>query len=338
MQQSVDLNKAVFIGIDAHPTEHTAIALNRFEEQQGILEFDNTHKGIEQCLSWLPTFKNIPDQIFIGIEGGGNARHGLLTALLHEYKQVYEVNPQYTKQQRMYGTRGDKSDLFDAKLIAEIVIRKHAELPRIISHELTDWMLSLRKFVWFYEELAVEGARYKNQLYKLRREYKLSKSEEEKAVLMKVTDNREARVKDVKKTKRELTKIFKELLSDRGDNLTTIPGIGIVLAARLIVHTNGIERFSTKDKYIKYAGIAPKQRSSGLKKNFFSNNAGQRTLNSVFFYAALIQLTRNQKTKEYYEKKIQEGKTKSQALVCVMKVLASMVYTMLKTGGEYKGV
>src|SRR5260370_14915294 len=50
------------------------------------------------------------------------------------------THAQYTAQQRTYGTRGDKSDAFDAKLIAEIVIRKLDLLPRITFHELTDWM------------------------------------------------------------------------------------------------------------------------------------------------------------------------------------------------------
>jgi transposase len=335
---TMNLNQATFIGIDAHPSEHTALALNRFEEKQGELQFENTLEGIQQFLAWLPTLEKKPKQIMIGIEGGGNARHGLLSALLNaEYEHLYEVNPQYTKQQRTFGTRGDKSDPFDAKLIAEVVTRKHHLLPRIVSHELTGWMLSLRKNVWFYEELAVEGARYKNQLYKLKREYNLSNSEDEKIALTAVTHHRELRLADVKKTKRELERTFKKLLENRGDNLTTIPGIGMVTAARFIAHINGIERFSTKDKFIKYAGIAPKERSSGIRKTFIRNNMGKRSLNSIFFYAALIQLPRNPKSKEYYQKKITEGKTKSQALVCLMKVLASLVYSMLKTGHKYKG-
>lgn len=104
----------------------------------------------------------------------------------------------------------------------------------------------------------------------------------------------------------------------------------------MIVHTNGIERFPTKDKFIKYAGIAPKERSSGLKKTFIRNNMGKRSLNTIFFYATLLQVVHNPASREYYQKKIAEGKTKSQALVCLMKVLASMVYTMLKTGQGYK--
>jgi len=46
------------------------------------LQFENTHEGIQEFLSWLPTLKKKPKGIVIGIEGGGNARHALLSALL----------------------------------------------------------------------------------------------------------------------------------------------------------------------------------------------------------------------------------------------------------------
>jgi len=37
---NLDLNTATFIGIDAHPSTHTALANNRFEEENGHLQFD----------------------------------------------------------------------------------------------------------------------------------------------------------------------------------------------------------------------------------------------------------------------------------------------------------
>lgn len=338
IQRTINLNNVLYIGIDAHPSNHAALAINRFEEEQGHFEFENSHEEIEKFIAWLGTFKKRRQYIFIGIEGGGNARHALLAALLfNKYENVFEVNPQYTKQHRDYGTRNHKSDIFDAKLIAEIVARKHPELPRIKHHELTDWLLSLRKYVWFYEELAVEGARYKNQLHKANRELILSKSDTEKIVLEVVIQHREQRIKDVKKTKQGIVNKFKELLQGNGDHLTSIPGIALTTIARIIVHANGLERFPTKYKFIRYAGISPKERSSGKKKNFKKDNRGKRSLNSVFYMAAVGQIKHNPKSKAYYEKKIAEGKTKSQALVCVMRMLASMVYTMMKTGQDYRG-
>ena len=87
---------ATFIGIDAHIGEHTALAVNRFEEERGKLTFANTHEGIARFLSWIPTLDADQRKIHIGIEGGGTERHALLRCLIASYEQVYEINPLFT--------------------------------------------------------------------------------------------------------------------------------------------------------------------------------------------------------------------------------------------------
>jgi hypothetical protein len=46
----VDAGGGTHIGIDSHPSEHTAVAINRFEEEKGVLRFENTQKGIKACI------------------------------------------------------------------------------------------------------------------------------------------------------------------------------------------------------------------------------------------------------------------------------------------------
>jgi hypothetical protein len=67
MHQPLDLNTATFVGIDSHPTEHTAVAINRFEEEKGVLRFANTQKGIHECITWLQTLTTEDTQLVIGI-------------------------------------------------------------------------------------------------------------------------------------------------------------------------------------------------------------------------------------------------------------------------------
>lgn len=80
-QEQLDLNTATFVGIDSHPTEHTALAINRFEEETGVLRFENTQQGIRQCLTWLGKLTSENTEIIIGIEGG-ETRHTLASYLL----------------------------------------------------------------------------------------------------------------------------------------------------------------------------------------------------------------------------------------------------------------
>ncbi|MBV8893519.1 MAG: transposase, partial [Acidobacteria bacterium] len=177
------LNTATFIGIDCHPTVHTAIAINRFEDEKSLLTFPNSREGITDFLVWLQTIETDPEKVVVGVEGGGNSRHALLANLLKQYTQVYEVNPLYTKQRRTFGTKPDKSDPRDAKLIAEVLTRKLSELPRITQHDLSSQMLILRKTVWFFEQITAHGVALQNQLHQLRCEYALSMLPEERKIL-----------------------------------------------------------------------------------------------------------------------------------------------------------
>jgi len=88
---------------------------------------------------------------------------------------------------------------------------------------------------------------------------------------------------------------------------------------------------------LQYAGIAPKEKSSGREKRHVQNTKGNRSLNTTFYWIALNQVRWHTEAKAYFEKKLKEGKTKKHALRCVMKRVACIVYGMLKSGEEYRG-
>lgn len=333
----IDINTATFIGIDAHPTTHTALAINRFEEEKGILTFENTKEGIIQFLSWLPAIENNHDNIIVGIEGGGNSRHALIANLLKSYQNIYEVNPLFTKQRRTFGTKVDKSDPRDAKLIAEVLTRKLSELPKITDHDLSPHMLVFKKTVWFYEETTAQGTAIQNQLHQLKRELLLSFNQTEKKTLMLIITEREKQLKNIRKTQRTCTKQLGILLNKQGGNLTTMKGVKTIIASKIVAHSGGIKRFANLDSFIQYAGIAPREKSSGRSKRHTKSKTGSRKLNHAFYLAAMVQLRWNPKAKEYFEKKLKEGKTKKHALKCLMKRTACIVYGMMKSGENYKG-
>jgi transposase len=336
MQKSINPNRATYVGIDCHPTEHTALAMNRFEDEKGILRFENTKQGIKQFLSWLPKIDKEDENIIIGVEGGGNSRHALVANLLNDHPNIFEVNPLYTKQRRAFGTNPDKSDPRDAKLIAEVLTRKLVELPKITKHDLSSWMLRFRKIVWYYEEETFASTAIQNQLHALRREHELSTVSEEKKLLAFIINKKQQELKRIRKTQRECVKRITPLLERQGKNLISIKGIDTILAAKIVTHSGGIERFNNIWAFIRYAGISPKEKSSGKKKRKVNNAVGtNRSLNGTLHMAAVCQLRWNPKAKEYFEKKLKEGKTKKHALTCLTKRTACIIYGMLKSGEDY---
>jgi transposase len=332
----INLNEALFIGIDAHPTTHTALAMNRFEEQKGLLTFDNTREGINQFLYWLPTIEKQSEHVFVGIEGGGNSRHALVALLLKTYQNIYEVNPLYTKHRRSFGTKQDKSDPADAKAIAEVLTKNLSELPKLTTKDLSPFMLCLKKTIWFYEQTTAQGVSLQNQLHQLRRERGLSLDRLEKKTLGIMITELEKQLRNIRKTQKTCKEQLDIQLKNQGENLTTMKGMSTVFAAKIVAHSGGIERFTSLDSFIQYAGIAPKEKSSGRTKRHIKNKGGNRKLNHTFYLAAMVQLRWNPKAKEYFDKKVKEGKTKKHALKCLMKRTACIVYGMLRTGENYK--
>lgn len=326
----LNLNKVSYIGIDAHTTEHTAVAINRFEEEKGMLRFDNSRDGITNFMSWLRKISPNIKETVVGIEGAGNTGHLLTSVLTTKYEHVYEVNPLYTKQRREYGTKPDKSDKIDAKLIAEVLTRKLDRLPQITSNITCTSFLRLKKIVWFYEDLSRERGKIKNHLHVLLREWRLSQSEEQDETLNLIIQEKKKDLQRIILLQKKLKDNLKKLLFPYDTRLTTLKGISTILAAKLVAHTKGIERFRNINKFIQYAGIAPTEKSSGLSKRHHINKRGNRLLNATIYLVAINQLWWNEQARTYFQKKIKEGKTKRHAIKCLMKRVACIVYGVMK--------
>lgn len=327
---NIDLNSTTYIGIDAHTEEHTAVAVNRFEEKKGLLQFENSRGGILKFTSWLGKISPNVNQTVIGLEGSGNGGQLLVSTLLTTHQNVYEVNPLYTKQRREFGTRSDKSDPVDAKLIAEVLIRKLDKLPKLKRSGVSPEFICLRKTVWMYEDLSRQKAKIKNHLHVLERDWRLSTSEKEDETLNFIIEKKGEELKRILSFQISLKKRLTSYLPVSGINLMRIKGISTVLAARLAVHAKDIDRFRNINKFIQYAGIAPVERSSGKTKRCYQNSRGNRLLNSTLYFVAVNQLRWNEKAKEYFEKKIKEGKSKKHALRCLMKRVACIIYGVMK--------
>lgn len=359
MEETIDRNNALYVGIDVHRYEHTAVCTNRFEEEKGSLSFTNTPEGIKKCIDWLETIDDSSLTRIIGIEGSNGNGRLLTSALSGKYSEVYEINPIRTKQRRTFGTRGDKSDAADAGLIVEVLTRKLDELPKITLQDHSEEMETLGKLVIFHDDLTFQTSRLKNQLhllfheidpeYQSRRGSSFSiKSLEgwvkkcgKKVILSDVKNIRffmvVEKIRQLKRLIQTVKRVDLEMklfVNKLKPNLLTFPGVGIRTSGKIIVAARGIERFRL-DTFIKYAGIAPVEKQSGKNKKHKQNKCGNRQLNNAIYTVALTQLRCHPKAKAYFQKKIAEGKTKKHAIRCLMKRVACIIYGLLRTGENY---
>jgi len=122
-----------------------------------------------------------------------------------------------------------------------------------------------------------------------------------------------------------------------GENLLTIPGVGDKTMAAVLSYlgTNGAS-FSTSTKAIGYVGYFPKIHQSGqtYRDNTICKR-GPKLLRWALYMAAVASLKHNPEMRTIYHKKISQGKTEKQALICVGKKLLQIMLAMLKSGEPY---
>ncbi len=153
-------------------------------------------------------------------------------------------------------------------------------------------------------------------------------------------------IKQLRQNKEEVNKIekqLKQILKTLNCKLETMIGIDTVVAASLIAEIKDIKRFSNPSKLAKYSGICPVIYSSGEKERRFKNKQGNRTLYHLFHDLAARNVNRGRNKQKpvndifytYYKKKISEGKTSHQALICVMRRIVNIIYGMMKNNTSY---
>ncbi|MGG4450468.1 IS110 family transposase [Brevibacillus porteri] len=147
----------------------------------------------------------------------------------------------------------------------------------------------------------------------------------------------------IKETEAQLRQVMPQL----DYKLESMDGIDVVTASQLVAEIGDINRFSKADKLARFAGIAPVRFSSGGKGKDQASGQGNRVLNSIFHNLAVQQIQvakgsnkkqRNPLMHEFYQRKLAEGKTKKQALICVMRRLVNIIYSMMKNKTEYRMV
>ncbi len=114
-----------------------------------------------------------------------------------------------------------------------------------------------------------------------------------------------------------------------GSNLTEIFGIGPILAATILGTVGDVGRFPTKAHFASYCGTAPVEASSGKVVRHRLSLAGNRKLNYALHMAATSQARSDAPGGSYYSKKIEEGKSRKEALRCLKRRVSDAVFRSL---------
>lgn len=154
-------------------------------------------------------------------------------------------------------------------------------------------------------------------------------------------------IENLKNNYKQIEEMQKEIIDlyDKLDiKLHTFIGLTKITSAEIVAEIGNIKRFQNSSKLAKYCGIAPVNFSSGNHDKQVRNEYGNRRLNGYIYYLACRSICTGKGTNsphnpiflDYYEKKIADGKTKRQALTCVMRRIINIIFNILNKNIPYK--
>jgi transposase len=127
----------------------------------------------------------------------------------------------------------------------------------------------------------------------------------------------------------------KQMLPATGQTITTIPGIGTILAATIIGETASIMRFRSRAAFAVYNGTAPARHSTGGRERHKARRNCNHRLKRAFWLAARAAVLHDALAKAYFEQCKSRGLNYSECIKRVARRMSDMVYSLLKSGRDY---
>ena len=135
----------------------------------------------------------------------------------------------------------------------------------------------------------------------------------------------------------EIEERIQSIMNDLLSPITTIPGMGVRMAAMILAEVGDFTRFVSPDKLLAYAGMSPSTYQSGQLKNCYPHmeKRGSRYLRYALYNATKCVCHWNPTFAAYLAKKRAEGKHYNVALSHATKKLVRLIFAMEKSKQPY---
>jgi len=336
----------VFAGIDTHKDTLAVAVVDPVGLPVAVAEEPNTRAGFVRIAALLAKHQVIK----VGVEGSGHYGRCIAAYLTLDWQQpgvgVFEVPTRMTSRERGAQPGKGKTDPVDAVAIARITLREPKLPPvRLAVGAAAD----LRALLDYREDLVVERTQligrahadlqglfpgYQEQVPNLvtraHQNTALQLLDGDTRVRAELTRRRIARVAEIDRETADLKDRIAGLVRASGSTLTSIYGVGPIIAARFLAEVVDINRYPNRNTFAAINGTAPLAASSGRTKRHRFNPGGNRSLNRCLYTIAITQARANTEGRAYYQRKREAGKTSKEALRCLKRRLSDIVYTTMK--------
>jgi transposase len=328
----------VTIGSDPHKSTHTLVAVDGNGRQLAEKTVRAVPEGHLEALRWASQW---PERVW-ALENSRHLVRRLEQELLVAGEGVVRVPSRLMAEARKKGRQRGKSDPIDALAVARASLRE----PGLPVARLEGISREVRLLVDHREDLVGERTRMQNRLRwhlhelepgytagRLDRTATLSKLD---ALLASHSGRVAELARELLGRIRELTVRIKQLEAELSQlvtplvpNLLSLQGCGVLTAAKVIGEIGEIRRFRSEAAFARYNGSAPIPVWSGNNDHHRLNPGGNRQLNAALHRIAITQARRDGLGRTYLEQRMNDGKTKREALRALKRRLSDEVYRRL---------
>jgi transposase len=339
------------VGIDVHKRAHVAALLDERGGELGTLSFVNSPEGMSKLRDWLVAH-DAGDAV-VGVESPAGYGRLLVAALEAAGHEVLNVPAWRTHRERRRHGPG-KTDPGDAIAVAQVVLRKRAELGPALEPELVRALalleLQRRRLVrdrtqaiqrlradWNHVD-PVGEARVVNvsRQRELRRLRRISFGDGlVEQVATRCIQDLARDIEDLNQRIAALDAEIAQLLAEHGNPVADLHGAGTQIAAAVIAHAGDVRRFRDAAAFARFCGAAPIPCGSGQTAGRHRlHRGGNRQLNAALYRIAIVQARHHPPARAYLARKIAEGKTPREARRALKRHLANVIYRRLHTWAE----
>ncbi len=156
-----DKTKYIYVGLDLHKEQHTAVIIDCFNEKLGEITFQNKPSEFSKLLVKAKRYCTDGKGIVFALENSYGYGRALAAWLLERDYIVKDVNPALSYAYRKSVPQYKKNDSYDAQCVARVVIHELNNLPDAMPEDMC-WTLS--QLVNRRANLKTHHIRLKNQL------------------------------------------------------------------------------------------------------------------------------------------------------------------------------
>ncbi len=331
----------VFIGVDPHKLSATIEVVDEHETVLATGRFSTDKTGYAAMRKAVSGWS---ERVW-AVEGSNGAGRPLAQRLLADGEHVVDVPAKLSARARLFDTgHNRKTDAHDAHAVAVVAVRTQG--LRVLSYDVE--LEALRMLADRREELTRARVQTVNRLHRLLSELTPGRAKKDittgqaKAILASVrprdlagkTRRRLAaeqltELVAIEKKIKALTKELKTMVLASGSTLMDLPGVGPVVAARILADVGDVARFADRNRFASWTGTAPLDASSGEQIRHRLSRAGNRKMNHMLHIAAATQVRLDTPGRAYYRRKLAAGKTRMEAMRCLKRRISDAVYRQL---------